>query len=108
MKQNLLKTPLAIMEGTKFKDREFKLNPGDRIFVYTDGVPEANNQKDELFGTDRMLSSLNQHSEFSLEDILRQLQDDIDIFAEGAMQFDDITMLVFDYLGDSGEQDPET
>lgn len=100
--------PLAIMEGTKFKEREFKLNPGDRIFVYTDGVPEATNQKDELFGTDRMLSSLNQHSEFSLEDILRQLQDDIDIFAEGAMQFDDITMLVFDYLGDSGEQDPET
>ena len=99
--------PLAIMEGAKFKEHEFKLNPGDRIFVYTDGVPEATNQKDELFGTDRMLSSLNQHSEFSLEDILRQLQDDIDIFAEGAMQFDDITMLVFDYLGDSGEQDPE-
>ena len=100
--------PLAIMEGTEFKDREFKLNPGDRIFVYTDGVPEATNQKDELFGTDRMLASLNQHSEASLQDILTQLQDDIDIFAEGAMQFDDITMLVFDYRGESGEQTPET
>ena len=100
--------PLAIMEGTEFKDREFKLNPGDRIFVYTDGVPEATNQKDELFGTDRMLASLNQHSEASLQDVLTQLQDDIDIFAEGAMQFDDITMLVFDYRGESGEQTPET
>ena len=100
--------PLAIMERTEFKDREFKLNPGDRIFVYTDGVPEATNQKDELFGTDRMLASLNQHSEASLQDILTQLQDDIDIFAEGAMQFDDITMLVFDYRGESGEQTPET
>lgn len=100
--------PLAIMEGTEFKDREFKLNPGDRIFVYTDGVPEATNQKDELFGTDRMLASLNQHSEASLQDVLPQLQDDIDIFAEGAMQFDDITMLVFDYRGESGEQTPET
>ena len=95
--------PLAIAEGTKFVDREFKLNPGDRIFVYTDGVPEATNQKDELFGTGRMLSSLNKHSESSLQDILHQLQNDIDIFAEGAMQFDDITMLVFDYLGESGE-----
>ncbi|MBR2591404.1 MAG: PP2C family protein-serine/threonine phosphatase [Oscillospiraceae bacterium] len=100
--------PLAIMERTEFKDREFKLNPGDRIFVYTDGVPEATNQKDELFGTDRMLASLNQHSEASLQDVLPQLQDDIDIFAEGAMQFDDITMLVFDYRGESGEQIPET
>ncbi len=100
--------PLAIMERTEFKDREFKLNPGDRIFVYTDGVPEATNQKDELFGTDRMLASLNQHSEASLQDVLPQLQDDIDIFAEGAMQFDDITMLVFDYRGESGEQTPET
>ncbi len=100
--------PLAIMERTEFKDREFKLNPGDRIFVYTDGVPEATNPKDELFGTDRMLASLNQHSEASLQDVLHQLQDDIDIFAEGAMQFDDITMLVFDYRGESGEQTPET
>ena len=92
------------MDGTKFKEREFKLNPGDRIFVYTDGVPEANNQKDELFGTDRMLFSLNQDPEAPLQDILHQLQKDIDCFAEGAEQFDDITMLIFDYLGENGEQ----
>ena len=96
--------PLAVMDGTKFKEREFKLNPGDRIFVYTDGVPEANNQKDELFGTDRMLFSLNQDPEAPLQDILHQLQKDIDCFAEGAEQFDDITMLIFDYLGENGEQ----
>ena len=100
--------PLAIMEGAKFNEHEFKLDPGDRLFVYTDGVPEATNQKDELFGTDRMLASLNQHSESSLQDVLHQLQHDIDTFAEGAMQFDDITMLVFDYFGENGEQDPET
>ena len=96
--------PMAIMEGAKFQEREFKLNPGDRIFAYTDGVPEATNQKNELFGTDRMLSSLNQHAEASQTDILSQLQEDIDRFAEGAMQFDDITMLIFDYLGKDGAQ----
>ena len=96
--------PLAIMEGTTFQERAFKLDPGDRIFVYTDGVPEAANQENELFGTDRMLASLNQNAGSSLTDILHRLQNDIDVFAEGAMQFDDITMLGFDYLGERGEQ----
>ena len=101
-------SPLAIMEGTTFQERAFQLNPGDRLFVYTDGVPEAANQENKLFGTDRMLASLNQHAESSLADTLHQLQEDIDGFAEGAMQFDDITMLIFDYYGESGEQNPET
>lgn len=96
--------PLAIMEGTKFKEREFELNPGDRIFVYTDGVPEATDRKNELFGTDRMLSSLNQHPEAELPDLLHRLQEDIDSFADGAMQFDDITMLIFDFFGENGAQ----
>ncbi|MBQ9664200.1 MAG: SpoIIE family protein phosphatase [Oscillospiraceae bacterium] len=72
------------------------------------GVPEAANQKNELFGTDRMLSSLNQHPESELSDFLHQLQEDINSFAEGAMQFDDITMLIFDYFGGSGAQNSET
>ena len=96
------------MEGKTFQERAFQLNPGDRLFVYTDGVPEAANQENKLFGTDRMLASLNQHAESSLADTLHQLQEDIDSFAEGAMQFDDITMLIFDYYGESGEQNPET
>ena len=70
----------------------------------TDGVPEAANQENKLFGTDRMLASLNQNAGSSLTDILHRLQNDIDVFAEGAMQFDDITMLGFDYLGERGEQ----
>ena len=51
-----------------------------------------------------MLFSLNQDPEAPLQDILHQLQKDIDCFAEGAEQFDDITMLIFDYLGENGEQ----
>lgn len=55
-----------------------------------------------------MLSSLNQHPESELSDFLHQLQEDINSFAEGAMQFDDITMLIFDYFGGSGAQNSET
>ena len=90
---------LAMVENVKFKERTFELNRGDRIFVYTDGVPEATNPDQKLYGTDRMLSSLNQHPEASQEELLQTLQQDIDRFVDGAVQFDDITMLVFDYNG---------
>ena len=50
---------VATMEGMRFREHEFELNPGDSLFVYTDGVPEATNAQNELFGTDRMLEALN-------------------------------------------------
>ena len=50
---------VATMEGLRFKEHEFELNAGDSLFVYTDGVPEATNKDEELFGTDRSLEALN-------------------------------------------------
>ena len=50
---------VATIEGIRFREHEFKLNPGDSLFVYTDGVPEATNEDNELFGTTRMLEALN-------------------------------------------------
>ncbi len=90
---------VAVMEGIPFKEHEFELYPGDRIFVYTDGVPEATNINDELFGEERMLASLNSHGEDSLQELLPNLKKDIDAFVGDAIQFDDITMLGFDYYG---------
>jgi sigma-B regulation protein RsbU (phosphoserine phosphatase) len=87
------------MEGVRFKEREIELHPGDRIFVYTDGVPEATNAKDELFGVERMLQSLNSHGKDSLQELLPDLKKDIDLFVGEAPQFDDITMLGFEYFG---------
>lgn len=73
------------------------MSKGDTIFVYTDGVPEAANAKDELFGTDRMLTALNKEPNASCNELLRSVQQDMDAFVAEAPQFDDITMLCLEY-----------
>ena len=91
---------LGIMPGLNFKEHEVYLNPGDRIFVYTDGVTEANNPSHELFGNDRLIAALNKDSSSGLRDLLHTVKASIDAFAEEEPQFDDITMLVFEYKGE--------
>ena len=90
---------VGVVEGVPFNEHEFELHPGDRIFIYTDGVPEATSGQDELFGEERMVESLNSHMEDSLQELLPDLKKDIDKFVGNAPQFDDITMLGFDYYG---------
>ena len=90
---------VGVVEGVPFNEHEFELHPGDRIFIYTDGVPEATSEQDELFGEERMVESLNSHMEDSLQELLPDLKKDIDNFVGNAPQFDDITMLGFDYYG---------
>ncbi len=90
---------LGAMEGLFFREQEFTLAEGDRIFVYTDGVPEAANEANEQYGTDRMLKVMNAHPEAGLEELLNLVREDINSFVQGAEQFDDITMLALDYYG---------
>ena len=91
--------PIATMSGIRFKQHEFQLNPGDSFFVYTDGVAEATNGENELFGTERMLDALNREPDAQPEQILANVMHDINSFVDGAEQFDDITMLCFRYQG---------
>ncbi len=93
--------PVATMEGIPFRQHEFRLNPGDSIFVYTDGVAEATNGANELYGTDRMLNALNSEPDAQPGQILANVMNDIHAFVDGAEQFDDITMLCFRYIGPS-------
>ena len=92
---------LAVMEDIKFAEHEFKLYPGDKLFVYTDGVTEATNIFNELYGSDRLVEALNKEADASNEVILNRVQKSIDTFTKGAPQFDDITMLGFTYYGDN-------
>ncbi len=87
------------MEGIPYKEHSFELNPGDSLFVYTDGVAEATNAENELFGTDRMLEALNREPGANPEGVLRNVMESINAFVAGAEQFDDITMLCLKYLG---------
>lgn len=90
---------VAAMEGMMFKEHEFQLNPGDSIFVYTDGVAEATNAGGDFFGTDRMLEALNREPDALPEKVLENVAQSINDFAQGAEQFDDITMLSLKYYG---------
>lgn len=102
---------VAAMEGMRFRQHSFELHPGDRLFVYTDGVPEATNAENELFGNERMLDVLNSQPDRKLHHaLLETMKREIDIFVGEAPQFDDITMLCLDYFGPGREQkaeDPE-
>ncbi len=90
---------VATVEGIRFREHSFELRPGDSLFVYTDGVPEATNDSNQLFGTERMLASLNRNPGAAPHELLQTVRNDIDLFVGNAPQFDDITMLCFQYAG---------
>lgn len=88
---------LAALEGIKYTEYQLTLSPGDRLFVYTDGVVEATDKDNKLFGMDRMVDSLNRDPDADPEKLIRQMTDSIRDFVGNAPQFDDITMLSFVY-----------
>ena len=90
---------VATMEGMRFREHAFELRPGDSLFVYTDGVPEATDAQNELFGSERMLSALNEKPDADPETLLHTVRRHIDAFVGDAPQFDDITMLGLKYKG---------
>lgn len=84
---------LAGMDMVKYKEQELQLQPGDEIYLYTDGVTEAHNINNELFGEERLLQSLNSTNGMTVEEICHKVKKDVDSFVCEAEQFDDITML---------------
>ena len=87
------------MEDIRYRDYELSLTPGSKLFLYTDGVPEATNAENELFGTDRMLRALNEQPSAAPEKILKNVRRAVDGFVKDAEQFDDLTMLCVEYKG---------
>ena len=91
--------PLGAMEGLTFEEYELQLEPGDVLYVYTDGVPEAINTSEEQYGTDRMLNILSANRDATMAELLTDVKADIESFVGDAEQFDDITMMGFRYNG---------
>ena len=81
------------LEGLHYKEYELNLSPGQELFLYTDGVPEATNADTVLYGTDRMLEILNRNPQLDPEQLLAVVKEDVDRFVGDAPQFDDLTML---------------
>ena len=90
---------VATMGGMRFREHSFELNPGDSLFVYTDGVAEATSAQNELFGSERMIDALNVNPGAEPEEVLSNVMHGIDAFVADAEQFDDITMLCLKYNG---------
>ena len=87
------------MEGVHYKGYDLQLNPGDKLFVYTDGVPEATDGSGEMFGTDRMITALRSCADNTPKEILQGVRNAVDSFVGDAEQFDDLTMMCLEYKG---------
>ncbi|MBQ7155311.1 MAG: SpoIIE family protein phosphatase [Synergistaceae bacterium] len=95
---------VATMEGLNFRESEFTLGHGDNLYVYTDGVPEATNIHEELYGTERMLDKLNSTIGLGASEVLNIMKKDVDDFTGEAPQFDDVTMMCLQFLGGSADE----
>ena len=88
------------MSGSRYREYELQLTPGSKLFVYTDGVPEATNSAEELFGLDRTVNALNRVKDSDPMEILKSVEHGVAEFVGGAEQFDDLTMLCLEYKGE--------
>ncbi|MBQ0035917.1 MAG: SpoIIE family protein phosphatase [Firmicutes bacterium] len=89
---------LAGLDNITYTEQTTTIEPGDEIFLYTDGVTEATNSESELFGEERLLNSINTHKGKSCDEICRCVKKDVDSFVGDAPQFDDITMLSIKFI----------
>ena len=90
---------LAGMEDLRYREGSLQLSAGDRIFLYTDGVTEATDAENQLYGSERLHRVLNDHLDANPEALLAAVKADVDRFVGDAPQFDDITMLCMEYRG---------
>ena len=88
---------LGAMDGARYREYEIQLEPGAKLFVYTDGLSEATNASTEQFGTDRTLEALRGREDGSPEELVGAVHDAVEAFVADAPQFDDLTMLCLEY-----------
>ena len=92
------------LPDVRYQEYELQLKKEDKLFLYTDGVPEATDENGALFGTERMLDTLNTHADLTPEEILGGVRDAVDAFVGEAEPFDDMTMLCLTYKGPDPER----
>ena len=86
--------PLGILEEANYEETRLQMQPGDRIVLYTDGVVEAMNDKEELFGFDRLIAVVKRSETVSAQSLLEEIKNQVDQFAGSMSQHDDITIIV--------------
>ena len=95
---------LGGMEEVKYREYEFDMEPGSKLFLYTDGLPEAADNEQNMFGVELMMDALNESLNLSTKEILDHMKGRVDGFVGSAPQFDDLTMLCIEYFGSGGQK----
>ena len=90
---------IGAMDGVRYREYTIQLEPGSKLFVYTDGVAEATDSNEQLFGTERMITALRQADSAAPAEVLHTVRSSVDQFVGKAPQFDDLTMLCLQYQG---------
>ncbi|MBR1443872.1 MAG: SpoIIE family protein phosphatase [Firmicutes bacterium] len=85
------------MDGVKYSEYEIIMQPGAKLFLYTDGLAEATDKNTEMFGIERSLNILNRNKNADAEELLKVVRSAVDDFVLDAEQFDDLTMLCLEY-----------
>ncbi len=101
---------VGAMENTDYHEYDLLLKPGSKLFLYTDGVTEATNESNEMFGLERLTGTLCEAGEEKPEGILERVREAVDLFIGDAPKFDDLTMLCVEYAGkkEKGEDTMKT
>jgi len=92
-------TILGCLEDVIYHSKKAQLIPGDMLLLYTDGVTEAFNIHDELYGEERLENYLKSHMDHPLEDVIKDSIKDVTEFSSGIPQSDDITLMAIKYIG---------
>ena len=90
--------PLGIMAGTRFTQETVRVGPGDRLFLYTDGIAECPGPGEELYGDEKMLAALNRSTGRPLAEVRQEIREDLVQYAGGTLDHDDCTFLLVEVL----------
>ena len=98
---------LGGMDDMIYREYDIELHKGSKIFLYTDGIPEATDKKNRLFGMDRLIEALNEDPSAGPKQLMVNVRTAVDRFVKEAEQFDDLTMMCLEYKGSSSEEDSQ-
>ena len=90
---------VGAMGGIRYRNYELRLYPGSKLFIYTDGLMEAADEKDGIFGSERALETLNRAKDAPPQELLEYVKSEVKRFEGGAPRFDDLTLLCLEYYG---------
>ncbi|MCR4621570.1 MAG: SpoIIE family protein phosphatase [Clostridiales bacterium] len=96
---------IGAMDGVRYREYQIQLEPGDKLFVYTDGIAEATDSNEQLFTTARMIDALRKADNGAPEEVIEAVRSEVDRFVGKAPQFDDMTMLCLRYHGPQVQND---